>query len=158
MRQSAGLTSLPLTLTAKKSMKKIFTNDKIYCNSYHRVPNIITCLHSYHPQQDKNHNKRWRFSILKVLNKSIMVLLRWILRNCFDYFFVLITYIVTSPVAIFPPLLHHAITSFLIARKKKYDNSCRRSLMYICMPSVGTFAIEQTLSNCQSRGQRLCYS
>ena len=39
--QIPGLTSLPLTLTAKKSMKIKFSNDKIYCNSYHRVPNII---------------------------------------------------------------------------------------------------------------------
>ena len=64
--QIPSLTSLLLIFAAKTSMKIIFTNDKIYCNSYHRVPNIITCLHSYHPQQDKNHNKRWRFSILKV--------------------------------------------------------------------------------------------
>ena len=38
--QIPGLTSLPLTLTAKKSTKITFSNDKIYCNSYHRVPNI----------------------------------------------------------------------------------------------------------------------
>ena len=158
MRQSAGLTSLPLTLTAKKSMKKIFTNDKIYCNSYHRVPNIITCLHSYHPQQDKNHNKRWRFSILKVLNKSIMVLLRWILRNCFDYFFVLITYIVTSPVAIFPPLLHHAITSFLIARKKINTILAEDLCCIFAYHQWAHLLSSKTLTNCQIRGQRLCHS
>ena len=41
LQGEAGLTSLPLTLTAKKSTKIKFSNDKIYCNSYHRVPNII---------------------------------------------------------------------------------------------------------------------
>ena len=35
-----GLTSLPLTLTAKKSMKIKFANDKIYCNFYQKVSNI----------------------------------------------------------------------------------------------------------------------
>ena len=40
-RQIPGLTSLLLTLTAKKSTKIKFSSDKIYCNSYHRVPNII---------------------------------------------------------------------------------------------------------------------
>ena len=40
-RQIPGLTPIPLTLTAKKSTKMKFSNDKIYCNSYHRVPNII---------------------------------------------------------------------------------------------------------------------
>ena len=78
MRQIPGLTSLPLIFTAKKSMKILFTNDKIYGNSYHRFPNIITCLHSNHPQQDKG--------LHIVLSKSITVLLRWILRNCFNNF------------------------------------------------------------------------
>ena len=59
---------------------------------------------------------------------------------------------VTSPVAIFPPLLHHAITSFLIAVKENYYNSCRRSLLYICMPSVGTFAIEQNFNHLPRQG------
>ena len=40
-RQLPGLTSLPLTVTAKKSTKITFSNDKIYFNFYHRVPNII---------------------------------------------------------------------------------------------------------------------
>ena len=40
-RQLPGLKSLSLTLTAKKSTKITFSNDKIYYNSYHRVPNII---------------------------------------------------------------------------------------------------------------------
>ena len=40
-RQIPGLTSFPLTLTAKKSTKIKFSNVKIYCNSYRRVPNII---------------------------------------------------------------------------------------------------------------------
>ena len=44
--QIPGLTSLPLTLTAKKSTKIKFSNDKIYCNSYHRVPNIINMYNS----------------------------------------------------------------------------------------------------------------
>ena len=40
-RQIPRLTSLPLILTAKKSTKIKFSNDKICCNSYHRIPNII---------------------------------------------------------------------------------------------------------------------
>ena len=39
--QIPGFTSLPLSLTSKKSTKINFSNDKMYCNSYHRVPNII---------------------------------------------------------------------------------------------------------------------
>ena len=40
-RQIPGLMSLPLNLTAERSTKIKFSNDKIYCNSYHMVPNII---------------------------------------------------------------------------------------------------------------------
>ena len=39
---------LPLTLTAKKSTKMKFLNDKIYCNSYHRVPNIIIIIYYFY--------------------------------------------------------------------------------------------------------------
>ena len=41
MIQIPDLTSLPLNLAAKKFTRIKFSNDKIYCNSYHRVPNIM---------------------------------------------------------------------------------------------------------------------
>ena len=39
-RQIPGLTSLPLTLTAKKSMKMKFSSDKIYYNFFQENPKI----------------------------------------------------------------------------------------------------------------------